>query len=93
MPSDSDPVVVYTRPDAMMTVVTDVIQGVEFKFITLLFLLYLIIHSDVFIEKILSKASNATYMKYPTTYGTMLQGLLLCGSAIAVQCLMKAQVI
>ncbi len=93
MPSDSDPIVVSNKPDNMITIVTDVIQGIEFKFIALLFLVYLIIHSDIFIEKILSKAPSATYMKYPTTYGTILQGLLTCGSAIAIQSLIKAQVI
>jgi hypothetical protein len=93
MPSDSDPVIVSNKPTSVMTVVTDVIEGVEFKFITLLFLMYLIIHSDIFIEKILSKASNATYMKYPTTYGTILQGLLTCGSAVVIQSLIKTQVI
>lgn len=90
---DSDILTPTNKPDTMMSVIADGMQGIEIKFICLLFLVYLIIHSDIFVEKILSKTPGATYLKYPTTYGTIVQGLLTCGSAAVIQSLIKTNII
>lgn len=55
-----------------------------FFFCFMLFILYLIIHSDVFLDGVLSKFDGALVGNYATTYGTLIQGGTLLGSYIAM---------
>jgi hypothetical protein len=79
MPSDSDPVISHrSQPDTIMAVIVNIFGGIRYKFIFILFATFLILQSDVFIERVLSKIDSATYGSTATSYGTMIQGLLLC---------------
>lgn len=75
MALDSDPIVVSKRPDDLPGVIMDIVAGVQFKLISLIFVVFLLITSDVFINRILTKFSGAVEYKYTTTYGTCIQGL------------------
>ncbi len=42
-----------------------------------LFILFVILNNDVFINNILAKVNGAVEYDVPTSYGTMIQGLIL----------------
>lgn len=77
MPSDSDPIQSLRAPDDMFTVCLHIIDGIQFKFLIIFFLAFLGVSSDVFINRVLSNFDNAVDMKYPTNYGTVIQGIFL----------------
>lgn len=77
MPTDSDPIAVSNRPDDFTALITDGISGIQYKLILFLFLIFLIITSDVFTNRVLTKFKGAVDYKYPTNYGTVLQGVFL----------------
>ena len=74
---DSVPLVAGKQPDEFSTVIADAVSGVNIKVLVSLFLIFMIITSDVFVTRVLANVSGATDYKYATNYGTFLQGLLL----------------
>ena len=66
----------------------------NFKVSAWLFILYILINSDVFIERILSDKNN-TYAdgRHATSAGVMLQGLILAVSYIIINSLVAADLI
>ena len=77
MSSDSEDITTNSRPDDMSSVVS-CIGSNTFKISFLLFVLFIIISSDVFIDGVLSASGkNYTDGRYPTTQGVMVQGVIL----------------
>jgi hypothetical protein len=51
--------------------------GSYFRILAIIFVMFLFVSSDVFIDKILSQVSGAVEYKTPTTRGTFIQALVL----------------
>lgn len=64
-------------PDDLGAVVADAAMGANFKMMFAIFLIFMIITSDVFVTRVLSNISGAVDYKCATNYGTALQGMLL----------------
>ncbi len=64
-------------PSDFLSLVGSAIKGVRCKFLILLFVFFLLISSDVFVDRVLSKIDDAVNMGHPTSYGTIIQGVLL----------------
>jgi len=77
MPSDSDPIYAAKKPDDMMTMLNNMIGDIPFKFLFLIFVVFLLISSDTFISRVLGKFDGAVELRCPTSYGTLIQGLVL----------------
>jgi hypothetical protein len=94
MPSDSD-IIISTkdRPESFLTVIGNALSDIPYRFFVLMFLTFLLLSSDTFINRILSNIDNAVDMKSPTSYGTVIQGLLLVFMCMIYDCLIKQQVI
>jgi len=94
MPSDSDPIKINTnRPDDFTTIILDVFSGVQYKLLGIMLLVFLILSSDVFINRVLSKFNNAVDYKCPTSWGTFLQGMFLVLSCIIIDTAIKQKII
>ncbi len=76
MALDSDPIMTKA-PDDFTSLITDGLSGIEYKLIFFLVLIFLIVTSDVFANRVLSKFKGAVDYKYPTNYGTLLQAMFL----------------
>jgi len=74
---DSVPLTSGKQPDEFSTVIADAISGVNIKVLISLFLIFMVITSDVFVARVLSNVTGATEYKHPTNYGTVLQGIFL----------------
>lgn len=71
-------------PDDFSPLLSSVFGCIRYKFFLFLFFLFLIISSDVFIVRLLSKIDNATVMGTPTSYGKLVQGAALIAGGMVI---------
>jgi hypothetical protein len=94
MPADSEPIRSNRRsPDDLTAVIVDIISHVQFKFMGLMLLMFILFSSDVFINRALAKFSGAVDYKCPTSWGVCIQGMLLVLSMIIIDCLIRQNII
>jgi hypothetical protein len=93
MPSDSDPIKVTSEPDDIFSILGHALEGIQFKFLILFFLAFLGISSDIFINRVLTNFPNAVDTKYPTNYGTVIQGVILVLVCIVLNVLISQKII
>jgi len=97
MSSDSTKVKVSKKhqPSDLHTVAGTALSKVPAKLMFYMFIIYLLLSSDVFIKRILSNFSNAvtTFNSSTTTYGTIITGILLVISLACIDFLIKQDVI
>jgi len=80
------------RPDDLGGIVKDMACSLNYKLIFLLFLFFLAVTSDVFMQ-FLDKFDNAVDYNSPTNYGVMLQGTFLILFYVVADVLIKQEVI
>ena len=93
MPIDSVPLPVPKSPDDLMSIFVDIGSHAQYKFLLMMFIVFIIVNSDVFINRILSNFKNATDYKYPTNWGVLLQGLFLVIIMLSIDILIRQKVI
>ncbi len=94
MPYDSDPITVRGKcPDDLTSVIFDILSSVQYKLLGLMLVIFLILSSDVFINRILSQFNGAVNHKCATSWGTYLQGLFLVLGCITVDIAVKQKII
>lgn len=94
MPIDSDPIIASTKPpDDITSIVLDIISHIQFKFLGLMLLVFIIISSDTFINRALSAFKGAVDFKNPTNWGVCLQGMFLVIVMILIDALVRQKVI
>ena len=64
-------------PDDFSSIAADFFVNINYKLIFVIFVLYLAINSDLFVDKVLSKVDGAVAHGAPTTKGTFAGGILL----------------
>jgi len=78
MPIDSDPLVIGKRShDDLSTMFVDIASSIQYKLLAMMLGIFLLLNSDIFINRVLSRLSGAVDVKTVTTYGTCMQGLFL----------------
>lgn len=65
------------KKDNLWSVILSVGAKFDFKMMIILFILFIIITSDVFIDRILAKFNGAVNLNIPTAWGTVIQGVVL----------------
>lgn len=94
MPNDSDPIMFYRNaPDDFASIILDIATHVQYKFLVLMLVVFIILSSDVFINRVLSKFSGAIDHKSPTNWGTFLQGLFLVISMIIIDVFIRQKIV
>lgn len=94
MPSDSDPIIVCTGcPDDFTAVFTDILSKIQWKLFGIILFVFIMLSSDVFINRVLVKFDGAVDHKYPTSYGTVLQGLFLVIACIFIDVAVRQKII
>lgn len=92
--NDSDPLMPPKRaPDDLVSVALDIVTGIQFKLLGLMLLVFILLSSDVFINRALSRFSGAVEYKCPTSWGVVLQGMFLVLVMMIVDALVRADVI
>ena len=96
--SDSDPIQVSPKhtPSDFDPIVGELFAGLHLKLLAFLFIIFLFLTSDTFIESFLKKMDGAVAEQCTvstTTYGTTIQGILLVLFYIIFDILIKKQII
>lgn len=91
---DSDPITVCKKgPDDFMKMTVEIFSEIQYKLFFLIFIVFIILNSDVFINRILSKFSSTLDGHRITSWGTVLQGTFLVLGAIAIDALVKNNIV
>lgn len=91
---DSDPIMISGKcPDDLTSVIMDIASNVQYKLFMLIFLMFIILSTDVFVNRILSKFKGATEVKVIQSWGVMIQGLFLLISMITLDAAIKNKII
>lgn len=101
--ADSEPIFLHTNkrakskraatrtgaPDDITAMFADFIAGIPVKFALIMYIIYLVINSDVFVNRVLTAFAGATQYGYASTWGVMIQGMFMVIAMILVDGLMR----
>lgn len=76
MPRDSAPITTRA-PDDITSVFTDLVSRIQFKFLAFMFIAFIMLNSDSFVNRVLSTIEGAVDFKTPSSWGVCLQGMFL----------------
>lgn len=93
MAKDSDPILASQTPDDLSSIVTDLLGSIQYKFLGFLFLLFILVSSDVFVSRVLTTFDGAVDMKCPTNWGVFLQALVLVIGMTFIDAMIKQKII
>lgn len=94
MPVDSDPIMMPGKaPDDFTSMIMDIVGAIQYKFLGLMFVMFIFISSDVFINRGLTVFKGAVDFKYPTNWGVVLQGLFLIIAMMIIDALIRQKII
>ncbi len=82
-----------TEPDDFVPLIGKVLGGVRFKYYVFLFFIALLIFSDVFVSRMLSRVDHAVEMGSPTSYGKVIQSGLIVLGGLTIDLLTSAEII
>ena len=77
------------KPDDLASTILVIFSISNIKLVTFLFIIFLFVSSDIFIEKFLSRFNNTTIGREPTVKGTIVQGIVLVLLFIFVDIILK----
>jgi len=82
------------KPDSFIAIIADFLGNLNIKLIIVLFLSYIFLMSDLFLDKVLSKVDNCTkHRDQLTPKGTFINGLLLVMLYMSADLLIKSGVV
>jgi hypothetical protein len=93
MAIDSEPIRIVKTNDAVGTMFVDMLSKINFKIAFFLLFAFIIISSDVFVNRILYNFGGATEGKNTTNYGAALQGMFLALGYIIMDIFVRSGVI
>jgi len=91
---DSDPIVISgVQPDDLASIIVDIAGNIQYKLFGLMLVVYLIINSDVFTNRVLDNFKGAVNLKCPTSWGTVLQGVFLVLACVIIDAIIRQKII
>jgi hypothetical protein len=79
--------------DSGMDMAMAAVCTIPYKFLIILFVAFMVVSSDMFIARILSQFDGAVQMRYPTNWGTIIQGLFLVLAMLLVDGLIRHNIL
>jgi hypothetical protein len=90
---DSDPIIAGgQKPDDLNSVILDVMSHVQYRLFAIMFIVFIVLSSDVFIKRVLDKFNNAVSGSTTTSWGTVLQGVFLVLACLISDILIKQNI-
>ena len=80
-------------PDDFSGILADFFVNINYKLIFVIFVLYLALNSDLFVDKVLSKIEGAVEHGAPSTKGTFALGILLVLFYVVFDLLIRTKLI
>ncbi len=72
------------KPDDLAGTFVGFFRGINYKFYFFLFIIFMLLTSDVFIDKVLGNINGATDYRNTTVKGTLIQGIILVFATLAI---------
>lgn len=91
MSSDYDPI--SHTPNSFTEIISDILENTRYKFYFLLFVIFFVITSDMFINRILSSFDKAVSGKNITNWGTFIQGIILIIACAIIDILTQQKIL
>lgn len=82
-----------SKPEEFLNSISKCFSGIYLKLIAFLYLIFLFVTSDVFVNKILGRINGAVDYRCPTTKGAFIQGLILVMLFVSVDAVISGGVI
>lgn len=82
-----------TPPDSFAAIAAGALSGIHYKTYFFMLLIFYFVSTDLFIGTILAQVDGAVETKYPTTYGTFIQGIVLVLAMIVVNALVAHDIL
>jgi hypothetical protein len=93
MPADSDPIMPARSPDDLVSIILDITSQIQFKFLGFLVIVFILLSSDIFINRVLAKFKGAVDYKTPTSWGVCLQSMFLAMIMLVLDGLIRQKII
>jgi hypothetical protein len=93
MPTDSDRITISKCPDDLSSMLFDALSEINYKVAFFIMFFYIILSSDVFINKVLSTFNGAVIGKETTSWGATIAALILGLLYITVDAVVKQKII
>lgn len=95
---DSDPITTSNCPDDFTSIINDLVGGIQFKLFGLMFIVFILLSTDIFVGRVLSKFDGAVDhsipgCSMPTSWGVFLQGLFLGLACIIMDAAIRQKII
>lgn len=78
------------KPDTLLDPIIHFGSLIYFKQLIAIFLLFLFVNTDVFIDKVLGNISGASENRHATTKGIIISGIILCIGYMLIDLLFRA---
>jgi hypothetical protein len=91
--SDSVEIKVKKEGDDFAPLIFDLLKSIDYKYYAFMFLFFMFITSDIFINKLLSNIEGTLEYQNTTPYGIVIQAITLIGIMIIIQMLIKKEII
>jgi hypothetical protein len=78
-------------PDDLSSIVEHVFNMIPFKLVAFVFIFYIMLNTNSFVDDFLTKFSGAVDGRYPTERGIMIQATLLCLFMIIIHILIESE--
>lgn len=79
--------------DNGMDMAAAAINAIPYKWLIGVFVMFMIVSSDMFIARVLSRFDGAVLLRYPTNWGTIIQGLFLTLAMLLIDGLLRHGII
>lgn len=90
---DADALPNYKESSDLAALIADGLYSIQYKLLIFTLLIFVLVSSDIFINRVLSKFNDAVDYKTPTSWGVTIQGLFLVLSMIILDALVKNSII
>lgn len=91
--TDSEKIVRKRAPDDFFSILRSELSCVNFKMGAFLLVIFIFLTSDVFINRILANINGATSYTSATSYGTIIQGIILVLVYLVLDLLIQKNII
>lgn len=91
---DSEPILVHTtKSDSLIGIVNDMLMSIQYKLIGMMMIVFIVLSSDVFINRVLASFTGAVDYKQPTSWGVVLQMMFLAIALIGADVMIRQKIV
>jgi hypothetical protein len=76
-----------------ITLIVDAFSNIRFKLLIMIYIMFVFLSSDVFVDRVLSNFEGAVDIRSATNYGIMIQGMFLVLGYVVLEILIDQSIL